>query len=127
MAHSLEVRVPLLDHKFVEWAFNTPSSHNLYKGIGKYSFKHSLEPHLPNDVLYRQKMGFSVPLASWFKGPLKERRYAGLLSKQMTESGYFKTEQLKKLIDDHVAGLRDNSAPLWTLMMFESFMRQQLG
>jgi asparagine synthase (glutamine-hydrolysing) len=127
MAHSLEVRVPLLDHKFVEWAFNTPSSHNLYKGIGKYSFKHSLEPHLPNDVLYRQKMGFSVPLANWFKGPLKERLYKGLLSKQMTESGFFKTEQLKKLIDDHVSGLRDNSAPLWTLMMFESFMRQQLG
>ena len=127
MAHSLEVRVPLLDHKFVEWAFKTPSSHNLYDGIGKYSFKHSLESHLPHDVLYRKKMGFSVPLANWFKGPLKQRLYDNLLSEQMTSSGYFNQKQLKKLIDDHVSGMRDNSAPLWTLMMFESFMRQQLA
>ncbi|GGD69042.1 XrtA/PEP-CTERM system amidotransferase [Lacimicrobium alkaliphilum] len=127
MAHSLEVRVPILDHKFVEWAFKSPSDHNLYNGIGKYSFKKSLESHLPHDVLYRKKMGFAVPLADWFKGPLKDRLYDGLLSKQMTESGYFSSKQLKRLIDDHVSGVRDNSAPLWTLMMFESFMRQQLG
>ncbi|ALS97654.1 XrtA/PEP-CTERM system amidotransferase [Lacimicrobium alkaliphilum] len=127
MAHSLEVRVPILDHKFVEWAFKSPSDHNLHNGIGKYSFKKSLEPHLPHDVLYRKKMGFAVPLADWFKGPLKDRLYDGLLSKQMTESGYFSGKQLKRLIDDHVSGVRDNSAPLWTLMMFESFMRQQLG
>ncbi|GAB3036082.1 XrtA/PEP-CTERM system amidotransferase [Bowmanella dokdonensis] len=126
MAHSLEVRVPILDHKFVEWAFKTPTSHNLQDGIGKYSFKKSLEPHLPHDVLYRKKMGFAVPLADWFRGPLKQRLYDGLLSRQMTESGYFNKKQLQKLIDDHVTGLRDNSAPLWTLMMFESFMRQQL-
>ena len=125
MAHSLEVRVPILDHKFVEWAFNTPSSHNLHKGIGKYSFKKSLEPHLPHDVLYRKKMGFAVPLADWFRGPLKQRLYDGLLSQQMRESGYFDEKQLKRLVDDHVKGLRDNSAPLWTLMMFEAFLRQR--
>lgn len=127
MAHSLEVRVPILDHKFVEWAFRTPSSLNLYEGIGKYSFKKALEPHLPEDVLYRKKMGFAVPLADWFRGPLKERLYDGLLSKQMTESGYFNQTRLKGLIDEHVNGVRDNSASLWTLMMFESFMRQQSG
>ena len=125
MAHSLEVRVPLLDHKFVEWAFKTPSEHNLHNGIGKYSFKHALEPHLPEDVLYRKKMGFAVPLADWFKGPLKERLYDRLLSSEMQESGYFNQKQMRKLIDDHVSGMRDNSAPLWTSMMFESFLRQQ--
>ena len=125
MAHSLEVRVPLLDHKFVEWAFKTPSEHNLHNGIGKYSFKHALEPHLPEDVLYRKKMGFAVPLADWFKGPLKERLYDRLLSSEMQQSGYFNQKQMKKLIDDHVSGMRDNSAPLWTSMMFESFLRQQ--
>lgn len=126
MAHSLEVRVPILDHKFVEWAFKTSSSHNLFEGIGKYSFKKSLEPHLPHDVLYRKKMGFAVPLANWFKGPLRDRLYDGLLSQQMVNSGYFDQKQMKKLIDDHVSGVRDNSAPLWTSMMFESFLRQQL-
>lgn len=127
MAHSLEVRVPLLDHKFVEWAFNCPSSHNLHDGIGKYSFKHALEPHLPHDVLYRKKMGFAVPLADWFRGPLKDRLYETLLSSQMSQSGYFDQQHIRKLIDDHVSGLKDNSATLWTLMMFESFMRQQLS
>lgn len=125
MAHSLEVRVPFIDHKYVEWAFNVPSSHNVEKGIGKYSLKKALEPHLPDDVLYRKKMGFAVPLANWFRGPLKERLFDGILSNQMTSSGYFSQKQLKTLIDDHLSGRRDNSAPLWTLMMFESFLRQQ--
>jgi len=124
MAHSLEVRVPIIDHKYVEWAFNVPSSHNLEKGIGKYSLKKALEPHLPHDVLYRKKMGFAVPLDSWFRGPLKERLFDGILSDRMVNSGYFEKKQLKTLIDDHLSARRDNSAPLWTLMMFESFLRQ---
>jgi asparagine synthase (glutamine-hydrolysing) len=122
MAHALEVRVPILDHKFVEWAFHIPSSYNLCNGIGKYSFKHALEPYLPNDILYRQKMGFAVPLAKWFRGPLKEKLYDGLLSTPMKSSGYFNENQLKTLIDEHVSGIRDNSASLWTLMMFASFI-----
>ncbi len=124
MAHSLEVRVPIIDHKYVEWAFNVPSSHNIERGIGKYSLKKALEPHLPHDVLYRKKMGFAVPLDSWFRGPLKERLFDGILSDRMVNSGYFDPKQLRTLIDDHLSMRRDNSAPLWTLMMFESFLRQ---
>ena len=124
MAHSLEVRVPFLDHKFVEWGFQVPSEQNLVNGVGKKSLKQAMEPHLPHDILYRRKMGFSVPLADWFRGPLKERLYDRLLSSQMKNCGYFNEEQLVTLIDQHVKGVRDNSAPLWTLMMFESFLRQ---
>lgn len=127
MAHSLEVRVPFLDHKFVEWGFNVPTSQNLVQGVGKKSLKQAMEPHLPHDVLYRKKMGFSVPLADWFRGPLKDRLYDGLLSQQMKDCGYFNTQQLQKLIDQHVKGVRDNSASLWTLLMFESFLRQRVG
>ena len=125
MAHSLEVRVPIIDHKFVEWAFSIPTDKNLHNGVGKLSFKKALEPHLPHDVLYRKKMGFAVPLANWFRGPLKERLYDGVLSTQMTQSGYFNKQRLQRLIDDHLSGRRDNSASLWTLLMFESFLRQQ--
>jgi asparagine synthase (glutamine-hydrolysing) len=124
MAHSLEVRVPFLDHKFVEWGFQVPSEVNLEQGVGKKSLKRSMEPHLPYDVLYRKKMGFSIPVAQWFRGPLKEKLYKGLLSKQMENCGYFDMKQLRNLIDQHVKGIKDNSAPLWTLMMFESFLRQ---
>jgi len=127
MAHSLEVRVPFLDHKFVEWGFSIPSEVNLEQGVGKKSLKRAMEPYLPHDVLYRRKMGFSVPLADWFKGPLKERLYKGLLSDQMVNCGYFDQAQLRKLIDQHVNGIRDNSAPLWTLLMFESFLRQNIS
>ena len=127
MAHSLEVRVPFLDHKFVEWGFQVPSEINLEQGVGKKSLKRAMEPHLPHDVLYRKKMGFSIPVAQWFRGPLKEKLYKGLLSEQMKNCGYFDMNQVRKLIDQHVKGIKDNSAPLWTLMMFESFMRQNLS
>lgn len=123
MAHSLEVRVPILDHKFVEWAFRAPTDLNLNKGVGKSSFKKALEPHLPDDVLYRKKMGFAVPLASWFRGPLKQRLYDRVLSEQMMQSGYFNPKSLKRLVNDHVDEVRDNSSALWSLMMFESFLR----
>lgn len=125
MAHSLEVRVPILDHKFVEWSFKIPSQENLKDGEGKYAMKKAMEPHLPEDVLYRNKMGFAVPLATWFRGPLKDRLYNRLLSSDMENSGYFDMKEIKQLIDDHVKGLKDNSASLWTLSMFECFIRQE--
>lgn len=124
MAHSLEVRVPFLDHKFVEWAFRAESAANLEQGVGKFSLKKALEPYLPHDVLYRNKMGFAVPLAEWFRGPLKQRVYAKLLSDEMLNSGYFNPKQLKQLLDDHCANVKDNSAALWTLMMFAAFLQR---
>ena len=127
MAHSLEVRVPFLDHKFVEWAFQATSDANLKNGVGKYSLKKALEPHLPADVLYRQKMGFAVPLAEWFRGPLKQRVYDKLLSPAMLQSGYFEQQELQQLLDDHSRNVKDNSAPLWTLMMFAAFLERSVG
>ncbi|KGJ95958.1 XrtA/PEP-CTERM system amidotransferase [Thalassotalea sp. ND16A] len=127
MAHSLEVRVPFLDHKFVEWGFSVPSQLNLTLGVGKKSLKQALEPHLPNDVLYRSKMGFSAPLAQWFRGELKAKVEDSLLSKAMLNTGYFNEKQLRTLIDQHSKGIRDNSASIWSLMMFESFLRQHVG
>ncbi|MBN7820368.1 XrtA/PEP-CTERM system amidotransferase [Bowmanella yangjiangensis] len=127
MAHSLEVRVPLIDHKFVEWAFAIPSALNLSGGVGKRMFKKSLEPHLPDDVLYRPKMGFAVPLSNWFRGPLKDRLYSALLSEHMAASGFFDMNHIRTMIDQHVRNVRDYSAPLWALLMFESFYRREIG
>ncbi len=123
MAHSLEVRVPFLDHKFIEWAFRLESDANLGNGVGKLTLKKALEPHLPDDVLYRKKMGFAVPLADWFRGPLKQKLQDDVLSSRMLESGIFNPQQLHKLVADHLSGLKDNSAALWTLMMFDHFLR----
>ncbi len=122
MAHALEVRVPLLDHQLVEWIAGMPSSLKLKHGEGKYIFKKSLEAYLPHDILYRPKMGFSVPLASWFRGPLRERLSSSILGKNLSDSGIFDSQFLKEMVDQHQSGRRDYSAPLWSLLMFEGFL-----
>ena len=124
MAHSLEVRVPMLDHKFLEWAATVPSSYKLRGQEGKYILKKALEPYLPNDVLYRPKMGFGVPLAKWFRGPLKDRLRASIVEGGLVDSGLFQTEYLEQLVNQHQSGRRDHSAVLWALMMFEATMKQ---
>jgi asparagine synthase (glutamine-hydrolysing) len=120
MAHSLEVRVPLLDHKFVEWVSGLPVSTKLRGQEGKYILKKALEPHLSQEVLYRAKMGFGVPLGKWFRGPLKQRLRKSLLEGGLAETGMFDHTFLKKMVDDHQSGLREYSAPLWSLMMFQA-------
>ena len=123
MAHSLEVREPLMDHPLVEWLASLPSNLKVRDGEGKWLFKKSMEPHLSQDILYRKKMGFSVPLARWFRGPLRERVRSSVLEGALAETGYFDMKYLRELVQDHTSGVRDYSAPLWTLLMFEGFLR----
>jgi asparagine synthase (glutamine-hydrolysing) len=124
MAHSLEVRVPLLDHKLMEWVSGLPPEYKLNGREGKYLFKKALRPYLPDEILYRPKMGFAVPLASWFRGPLRERVQHTVLGPVMADSGFFTMSFLRQLVEQHQSGRRDNSAALWTLLMFETFLRR---
>jgi asparagine synthase (glutamine-hydrolysing) len=123
MAHSLEVREPLMDHELIDWLATLPTSHKVQGQEGKYIFKKSMEPYLPNDVLYRPKMGFAVPLARWFRGPLKQRVRDALLGPRLAATGWFNRDYLEHLVDAHSAGTRDYSAPIWTILMFEAFLR----
>jgi len=123
MAHSLEVREPLMDHKLVEWLATLPSGLKIRGQEGKYVFKKAMEPLLPQDVLYRPKMGFAVPLARWFRGPLKQRVRDAVLGQTLADTGIFNRDYLEHLVDAHQSGARDYSAPLWTTMMFEAFLR----
>lgn len=127
MAHSLEVREPLMDHPLIEWLATLPNDMKIKGQEGKYLFKKSLESRLPNDVLYRPKMGFAVPLSRWFRGPLKQRVKEALGSEVMADSGVFDMDLLARLVTDHQSGRRDYSAPLWTLMMFEAFLKRNAG
>ena len=126
MAHALEVRVPLLDHKLVEWISGLPPEMKLKGNEGKYIFKKSLESYLPEDILYRKKMGFAVPLAGWFRGPLRERVRTSLLGPILADTGIFNTAFLTEMVEQHQSGRRDYSAPIWTLLMFEAFLRKEL-
>jgi len=125
MAHALEVRVPLLDHKLLEWAATLPSHLKLRGQQGKYILKKSLEDYLPQDVLYRPKMGFGVPLAKWFRGPLKARVRQAMTQGPLVESGLFEPSYLEELVTQHQSGMRDYSTILWSLMMFEATMRDE--
>ena len=126
MAHSLEVREPLMDHELVEWLATLPSALKIRGQEGKFLLKKAMEPRLPDEILYRPKMGFSVPLARWFRGPLKERVRRAVLGPRLAETGWFDRAYLEHLIDAHQSGARDYSAPLWTLLMFEAFLRNVL-
>jgi asparagine synthase (glutamine-hydrolysing) len=124
MAHSLEVREPLMDHELVEWLATLPTSMKIQGQEGKYLLKKAMEPLLPDDVLYRPKMGFAVPLARWFRGPLKQRVQDAVLGERLASTGWFEPGYLNHLVQAHQSGARDYSAPLWTLLMFEAFLRQ---
>jgi len=126
MAHALEVRVPLLDHKLVEWISGLPPEMKLKGSEGKYIFKKAMEKYLPHDILYRRKQGFAVPLAAWFRGPLRERVQQALLGPTLADTGMFNQDFLRELVEQHQSGRRDYSAPIWTLLMFEAFLKKEM-
>jgi asparagine synthase (glutamine-hydrolysing) len=123
MAHSLEVRTPFLDYELVEWVAGLPSDVKLRGSEGKHVLKRALEPVLPREVLYRTKMGFAVPLDMWFRGSLKDYIAQTVSGPRLAQSGLFDTAELKRIVTDHQSGRRDHSAILWSLLMFEGFLR----
>jgi asparagine synthase (glutamine-hydrolysing) len=124
MAHSLEVRVPLLDHKLLEWAATLPASLKLHGGEGKYLLKKAAERRLPKEILYRRKMGFSIPLAAWFRGPLREHAEALEHSEALLGSGFIRPEAVSELVRAHASGRADHSTLLWALIMFEGSLKR---
>lgn len=122
MAHSLEVRVPILDHKVVEWMSGLSPEIKLRNGEGKYIFKKSLESRLPEDILYRSKMGFAVPLAEWFRGPLKEKAEKALLGERLLGTGLFDRDYIEIMLKRHQSGRSDFSSHIWSLLMFDAFL-----
>ena len=124
MAHSLEVREPLMDHPLVEWMATLPSCFKMGQRESKLLLKKAMEPQLPGDILYRPKMGFAVPLAQWFRGPLKARLHGALTGGRLAESGFINQAAIHRMLAQHVSGFSDHSTPLWTLLMFDAFLRR---
>lgn len=122
MATSLEVRVPMLDHIFVEWAATLPSALKLRNGEGKYILKRALEPYVPHENLYRTKQGFAASLAGQFRGAGAARLRAAILGSAMGDSGLFDLSQIERLVESHASGRADHSQVLWSLLMFKGFL-----
>ena len=123
MAHSLEVRSPLLDHEFMEFAARLPAHLKLDGRRGKRIFKEAMRPWLPDTVIDRPKQGFRVPLADWFRGPLRGLPEEVLLDPISTARGYFRPEQVRALIASHHDKRADNAERLWALIQLELWHR----
>lgn len=127
MANSLEVRAPLLDPELVSWGVNLPASLKIDGGEKKAVLKKALEPDVPDDLLYRPKQGFSVPIGEWFRGPLRERVRADLTGGALADSGFFDMATVTSLVDQHQSGRRDHSRVLWLALMFQAFLVRSGG
>jgi asparagine synthase (glutamine-hydrolysing) len=122
MAHSLEVRAPILDHKLMELAAMMPSSLKLRGTNGKYIFKNAVKKILPGSVLRRKKMGFAVPLSQWFRNELKEFAHRVLFTG--SSDTLLNGAITKRIWEEHQSGLRNRSTELWALLMFRLWERQ---
>jgi asparagine synthase (glutamine-hydrolysing) len=127
MATSLEVRVPILDHEFVEWATGLPLDWKMRGGKQKYILRKLAERvGVPREVLYRPKQGFALPLVHWLKHELKELIMTLLLDPRTLQRGYFEARAVRQLLDEHFRGRRNHSAQIWRLLIFELWHRNYL-
>ncbi len=127
MAVSLEARVPLLDHNLIEFVVNEiPGALKLNGLETKYIFKKALEGIVPNEILYREKQGFGVPINEWINNQLRDRIHGTLLEKRTLERGYFDPKYIRTLLDEHSRNRRDHSHSLWILWMLELWHRRFL-
>ncbi len=127
MANSLEVRAPILDHELIEYAAKIPIQLKYSRGIKKKILKKSFETILPSDVIYRKKMGFSVPLNEWFRGELRTLTTELFFSKGAGLSHFFNMGVIKNLWEEHQCRKRSYGAVLWSMLMFELWFRQAFG
>jgi asparagine synthase (glutamine-hydrolysing) len=125
MAHSIEARPPLLDHKLVEFAATIPAHMRLRGGTTKYVLKRAMRGILPDGIIDRPKHGFAVPLARWFRGELSEFARDLLLSDTCRQRGFFNTKYIETLFRQNDRG-RDLDLQLWTILSFELWCRRFL-
>jgi asparagine synthase (glutamine-hydrolysing) len=124
MAVSLESRVPLLDHRVVEYSWRLPHSALIQGSKGKVLLRRILHKYVPPELVERQKAGFAIPIGDWIRSPLSDWA-AGLLSEQsLSLTGLFDVAVIRRIFDEHQRGLRDWQYPLWTILMFQAWYKR---
>jgi len=126
MAASIEARVPLLDHRIVEFALSLPPHYKLRRGRTKLILQRAMRGHLPEAVLNRPKQGFSIPLKHWLRGALQPLMTDLLSPDCVQRRGYFEPKTVDRWVVEHLQGRANHSHRLWALMVFELWHRQML-
>lgn len=125
MATSLETRVPMLDHRLVEFAWQLPLNLKIRQGQGKWLLRQVLYRHVPKELIERPKMGFGIPLDQWLRGPLKDWAEQLLDSRLLDQQGYFRTEVIRSMWLQHLSGSHNWQYHLWNVLMFQAWLAEQ--
>ncbi|MDO8748388.1 MAG: asparagine synthase (glutamine-hydrolyzing) [Candidatus Omnitrophota bacterium] len=119
MANSLESRSPFLDHILMEFVAKLAPEYKLKARVKKYILKKAVKNLIPKENIHRRKMGFGVPIGKWFRGELKSFLSQTLLSRASLSRGYFKSDKIKNMVNQHIDGQKDYASQLWTILMLE--------
>ena len=122
MASSLETRAPFLDHRIVEYSWKIPQSFKIQNGQGKWILRQILHKYVPKKLIERPKKGFAIPLDSWLRGPLREWAENLLNKKKLSEEGYFNSEMVIKMWQDHLSNKRNYQHKLWNILMVQAWL-----